>query len=161
MDIWTERLQRRHLPLIELWVGRTDGAVTPNDLPQDAGALTVWFKTCAEEPGRQDFLITVYETPVGVAGFMRGGQNTAVLYLMLGEVQYNLLRTATYAMLRVLDHAFQNAGLDCVTVKVYRRYTKLLEALERMGFTRDAQQDDGMVFLAIEKNAFQRQKYLF
>ena len=161
MDIWTEHLQRRHLPLMEQWVGRTDGAVTPNDLPQDAGALTVWFEACAEEPGRQDFLITVYETPVGVAGFRRGGQGTAELYLLLGEVQYNLLRTATYAVQRVLDHAFQNAGLDRVTVRVYRRCAKLLDALERMGFTRDAQQDDGMVFLAIEKNAFRRRKYLF
>ena len=76
MDIWTERLQPRHLPLMELWVGRTDGAVTPNDLPQDAGALTVWLDTCAKEPGRQDYLITVYDTPVGVAGFRRGGQDT-------------------------------------------------------------------------------------
>ena len=161
MDIWTERLQPRHLPLMEQWVGRTDGAVTPKDLPQDAGALTVWLETCAEEPGRQDYLITVYDTPVGVVGFRRGGQNTAELYLMLGEVQHNLLRTATYAVQRVLDHAFQNAGLDRATVRVYRRYAKLLEALERMGFTQDAQQDGRAVFLAIEKNAFRRRKYLF
>ena len=35
MDIWTEQLERRHLPILERWLGKTAGAITPNDLPSD------------------------------------------------------------------------------------------------------------------------------
>lgn len=160
MNIWTERLQRRHLPLLEAWVGRTDGAVTPNDLPADRAELSKWFEACAAEAGRLDYLITVYETPVGVAGLRLSGENGAALYLLLGEVQYNLLRTATYAVQRMLDHAFQDPGCDRVTAQVDARFAQLLEALERMGFQSQTL-DDGATLLSIELEAFRQRKYLF
>ena len=67
MDIWTERLVQRHLSLLERWIGRTDGALTPNDLPRKAEDLAVWFGACSADAGRLDCLISVYETPVGIA----------------------------------------------------------------------------------------------
>ena len=68
MDIWTERLMQRHIPLLERWIGRTDGALTPNDLPRKAEDLAVWFGACSADAGRLDCLISVYETPVGLPG---------------------------------------------------------------------------------------------
>ena len=68
MDIWTERLERRHLPAVERWLGREAGALTPNDLPRTAEALSGWYEACAAEAGRLDCLVRVYETPVGLAG---------------------------------------------------------------------------------------------
>ena len=160
MDIWTERLQRRHLPLREACVRRTDGAVTPNDLPAEKTDLAGWFDACAAEAGRRDYLITVYETPVGVAGLRPSGEHGAALYLLLGEVQYNLLRTATYAVQRMLDHAFQDPGCARVTVRADVRFPELLAAFARMGFL-CAAQDDGTALLSIEPDAFRQRKYLF
>lgn len=111
MDIWTEQLERRHLPILERWLGRTAGAITPNDLPSDVKELRPWFERCAAEPGRLDCLALVYETPVGVAGLRRknGRTDTLEVYLMLGEVSYNLRRTAAYVALRMIDHAHDSS----------------------------------------------------
>ena len=162
MDIWTERLQRRHLPLVERWVGRTAGAVTPNDLPTAPEQVRAWFDRCAAEPGRLDCLVTVYETPVGLAGLRRGGapEDEAELSLLLCEVNYNALRTATYVAQRMLDRAFLELGLARVTARVGVSHGRLLEALERMGFVRTAEQPDA-VCLRVEKEAFLSRKYLF
>ena len=108
MDIWTEQLQKRHLPILESWLGRSAGALTPNDLPKEGNQLSSWFN---QRLG-SDFLISVYETPVGVAG-LRDNE----FYLFLGEVGYNLARTATYATLRILDQAF--TIFDSATVRVH------------------------------------------
>ena len=160
--MWTERLERGHLPLLRRWIGRGDGALTPHDLPPEADKLTAWFDDCAAEPGRLDCLVSVYETPVGVAGLRRcGGQDgTATLYLLLGEVNYNPLRTATCVTLRMLDRAFLDLGLARVEMQVCAGHAWYPEVLERMGFTRtDAQ--DGTIRLAVEKDAFLSRKYLF
>ena len=109
MDIWTERLERRHLVIVERWVGRTAGALTPNDLPDAAEALADWFSRGAAEPGRLDCLLRVYDTPVGLASLRRSAEaDTAELSLLLCEVGYNPLRTATYAAMRMLDRAFSD-----------------------------------------------------
>ena len=62
------------------------------DLSEEAHELESWFDMCAAEPGRLDCLALVYETPVGVAGLRRrhGQKDTLELYLLLGEVGYNL-----------------------------------------------------------------------
>ena len=161
MDIWIERLRPEHLPLLERWAGRADGAVTPNDLPPDAAAISAWLDACASEPGRWNALVTVYDTPVGVAGLRRTAPDTAELSLLLGEVQYNLLRTATYAVLRMLDRAFEDASIRHVTMRVGARFSQLLEAFERMGFVRAGAQTGAAVCLSVEKAAFSQRKYLF
>ena len=162
MDIWTERLQQRHLPLLENWIGRRDGAMTPNDLPEDAELLGQWFSRCAEEPGRADFIALVYETPVGVAGLRPCGNpgNTAELYLLLGEVNYNPVRTVTYLTLRMLDRAFLELGFEAVTARVFASRGEFLDALERMGFSA-AGEEGGIISLAVEKRVFLDRKYLF
>ena len=43
MDIWTERLEREHLPLLAQWLARREGALTPSDLPADCAGLSAWF----------------------------------------------------------------------------------------------------------------------
>ncbi len=161
MDIWTERLERRHLPVLENWIGRTDGALTPNDLPPEANGLVPWFEACSADPERLDFLALVYETPVGVTGLRRYSQEGAAeLYLLLGEVNYNPLRTATYVTLRMLDRAFLELGFRCVTVRVRAQHSWYIEVLEQMGFTRTAENSEA-ISLAVEKEVLLNRKYLF
>ena len=162
MDIWTETLERAHLPLLARWLDRTDGALTPNDLPGDAAALPAWFERCAAEPGRLDCLALVYETPVGLAGLRQCGapEGAAALSLFLGERNYNPLRTATYLTLRMLDRAFLDLGLSQVCTEVQPRFGWYLEALARMGFQRGAE-DGGRIPLRVEKERYLSRKYLF
>ena len=162
MNIWTEQLVERHLPLLEAWAGRTDGAVTPNDLPASAEGLARWFERRGAEPGRLDCLALVYETPVGLAGLRRRTERKteAELYLLLCERGYNPLRTATYICLRMLDRAFLEQGFERVTVRVDQNFSWFLEPLERMGFS-PTEERSGPVSLAVEKNVFLSRKYLF
>ena len=149
MDIWTEQLQKRHLPILESWLGRSAGALTPNDLPKEVNQLSSWF----DQRWGSDFLISVYETPVGVAG-LRDNE----FYLFLGEVGYNLVRTATYATLRILDQAF--TIFDSITVRVDKNRHEYLSALNTMGF-RQLSEENGLVRLSVQKTEFQSRKYLF
>ncbi len=149
MDIWTEQLQKRHLPILESWLGRSAGALTPNDLPKEVNQLSSWF----DQRIGSDFLISVYETPVGVAG-LRDNE----FYLFLGEVGYNLVRTATYATLRILDQAF--TIFDSITVRVDKNRHEYLSALNTMGF-RQLSEENGLVRLSVQKTEFQSRKYLF
>ena len=160
LNIWTERLERGHLPLLERWIGRGDGELTANDLPTEAERLAAWYERAAAEPGRLDCLTLVYETPVGVAGVRRIRGQEAELYLLLGETGYNALRTATYVSLRMLDRAFGDLGSARVTVQVRAEQAWFSEVLERMGFIRTAE-GEKLCALAVEKEHYLSRKYLF
>ena len=162
MDIWTERLMRRHLPLLEHWVGRRDGAMTPNDLPREEEKLEAWYEACSAEPGRLDCLVSIYETPVGLSGLRQNSSQggTAELYLLLCEMNYNLLRTATYTTLRMLDFAFLELGFARAAAQVYAQHRWYSDVLEQMGFVRGADLD-GLVGLSVEKAIYLDRKYLF
>ena len=149
MNIWTEQLQRQHLTLLERWLNRTAGTLTANDLPDNAEMLTEWF----EQRGQADSLISVYETPVGVGG-LRGNE----FYLFLGEVGYNLIRTATYSTLRILDQAF--IKLDTVNAWVYSSHNEYLSALKTMGFSQIDEKDD-LIRVSVQKKELESRKYLF
>ena len=149
MNIWTEQLQRQHLTLLERWLDRTAGTLTANDLPENAELLTEWF----EQRGQADSLISVYETPVGVGG-LRGNE----FYLFLGEVGYNLIRTATFATLRILDQALINH--DTVTAWVYGSHKEYLSALKKMGFSQIDEKGD-MIRVSVQKKELLSRKYLF
>ena len=162
MDIWTEELERRHLPVLQPWLSRGDGAITPNDLLIDGKDLESWFAALSSEPGRQDFLALVYETPVGIAGLRRsaGGNNMMEMYLLLGEIGYNLLRTATYVTLRVLDRAFSDAGVGRTAIRIRPGYGWFLPVLEQMGFSRTVA-ENGILSFSAERNEYLSRKYLF
>ena len=149
MNIWTEQLQRQHLTLLDRWLNRTAGTLTANDLPDNAEMLTDWF----EQRGQADSLISVYETPVGVGGLRGNG-----FYLFLGEVGYNLIRTATYATLRILDQALINH--DTVTAWVYGSHKEYLSALKTMGFSQIDEKGD-MIRVSVQKIELLSRKYLF
>ena len=149
MDIWTEQFLRQHLPILERWLNRTAGTLTANDLPEKAEMLPKWF----EQRAQGDFLISVYETPVGVGG-LRGNE----FYLLLGEVGYNLIRTATYATLRILDQAF--IQLNTVSAWVYSDQKEYLSALKTMGFSQIDEKDD-LIRVSVQKKELESRKYLF
>ncbi len=149
MNIWTEQLLRQHLPMLERWLNRTNGKLTSNDLPENAELLTEWF----EQRGQADSLISVYETPVGVGG-LRGNE----FYLFLGEVGYNLIRTATYSTLRILDQAF--IKLDTVNAWVYSSHNEYLSALKTMGFSQVDEKDD-LIRVSVQRRELGSRKYLF
>ena len=149
MNIWTEQLQRQHLTLLERWLNRTAGTLTANDLPDNAEMLTEWF----EQRGQADSLISVYETPVGVGG-LRGNE----YYLFIGEVGYNLIRTATYATFRILDQAF--IKLDTVNAWVFSSHNEYLSALKTMGFSQIDEKDD-LIKMSVQKKELESRKYLF
>jgi len=160
MDIWTEKLEQRDLPTLKHWIGRTLGRLTPCDLPDNPDELPQWYGKCAGEQGRLDCLVLAYETPIGITGFHRAVEDpdVAEFYLMLGEANYNLIRTATYATLRILDRAFQNHPR--VNAKVYDYHKEYLSALERMGFSQ-VTTEGGMTAVNVDKEVFQSRKYLF
>ena len=149
MNIWTEQLQRQHLTLLERWLNRTAGTLTANDLPDNAEMHSEWF----EQRAQADYLISVYETPVGVGGLRGNG-----FYLFLGEVGYNLIRTATYATLRILDQALINH--DTVTAWVYGSHKEYLSALKKMGFSQIDEKGD-MIRVSVQKKELESRKYLF
>ena len=149
MDIWTEQFLRQHLPILERWLNRTAGTLTANDLPEKAEMLPEWF----EQRAQGDFLISVYETPVGMGG-LRGNE----FYLFLGEVGYNLIRTATYATLRILDQAF--IQLNTVSAWVYSDQKEYLSALKTMGFSQIDEKDD-LIRVSVQKKELESRKYLF
>ena len=162
VDIWTERLERWHLPILANWIGRTSGAMTPNDLPKNAEELSQWYEISSADPGRQYFLILVYDTPVGLAGLRQhdGRGEILELYLQLYEINYNPLRTATYATLRILDRAFLDSKTKRVETRVFVQQRDYLEALERMGFSRTAA-DNEIICVAVDKDPYLSRKYLF
>ena len=149
MDIWTEQFLRQHLPILERWLNRTAGILTANDLPEKAEMLPEWF----EQRAQGDFLISVYETPVGVGG-LRGNE----FYLFLGEVGYNLIRTATYATLRILDQAFIH--LNTVSAWVYSDQKEYLSALKTTGSSQIDEKDD-LIRVSVQKKELESRKYLF
>ena len=149
MDIWTEQFLRQHLPILERWLNRTAGTLTANDLPEKAEMLLEWF----EQRAQGDYLISVYETPVGMGG-LRGNE----FYLFLGEVGYNLIRTATYATLRILDQAF--IQLNTVSAWVYSDQKEYLSALKTMGFSQIDEKDD-LIRVSVQKKELESRKYLF
>ncbi len=162
LNIWTEQLKGLQLTVLERWIGRRDGAVTPNDLPEKADELSRWFEICATDPERLDYLVLAYETPVGLAGLRWHGkqEGTAELYLLFGEVNYNLLRTATYAALKMLDRAFLDLGFFCVTIRIKLSHDWFLDTLKQMGFSCTGKRD-GFIHCSVEKNEYLHRKYLF
>jgi hypothetical protein len=87
-----------------------------------------------------------------------GGLRGNEFYLFLGEVGYNLIRTATYATLRILDQAF--IKLDTVSAWVYTNHKEYLSALKTMGFSQIDEKDD-LIRMSVQKREVQNRKYLF
>ena len=160
VDIWTEKLEQRHLALLERWIGRTAGRMTTCDLPDNPDMLPQWYEGSEAEAGRRDCLVLAYDTPIGIAGFRKTERNTeeAELYLMLGEANYNLIRTATYATIRILDQAFQD--YHRIIAMVYDHHEEYLSALNRMGFSQ-SNAEGNLIAVSVEKTVFQSRKYLF
>ena len=162
MNINTERLKLRHFPILQQWAGRTSGAMTPNDFPWVKEQIQQWLELNTDNAERLDCMIFVYDTPVGIAGLLHDNtsQESAELYMLLCEVGYNLIRTATYATLCMLDRAFQEYGLQTVSASVYTCHPEYLEALERMGFSRQTEKGE-LIMVEAGRKAFYSRKYLF
>lgn len=159
MNIRTERLEQIHLPLLAQWLTREDAALTPNSLPKEAAQLPDWLERQARDPEQTKFLCLVYDTPVGIAGLHTQGE-TAELTLLLGERNYNPLRTATYLTLQLLDRAFTEQGIQSAKIEVYDRHAWYLPPLEQMGFS-PAGTGESTTVLTVQKEAYLDRKYLF
>lgn len=162
MNINTERLKLRHFQILQQWAGRTSGAMTPNDFPWVKEQIQKWLELNTDNAERLDCMIFVYDTPVGIAGLLHDNTSpeSAELYMLLCEVGYNLIRTATYATLCMLDRAFQEYGLQTVSASVYTCHPEYLEALERMGFSRQTEKGE-LIMVEAGRKAFYSRKYLF
>ena len=162
MNINTERLKLRHFPILQQWAGRTSGAMTPNDFPRVKEQIQQWLELNTDNAERLDCMIFVYDTPVGIAGLLHDNTSpeSAELYMLLCEVGYNLIRTATYATLCMLDRAFQEYGLQTVSASVYTCHPEYLEALERMGFSRQTEKGE-MRLVVADRETYLSRKYLF
>ncbi len=162
MNINTERLKLRHFPILQQWAGRTSGAMTPNDFPWVKEQIQQWLELNTDNAERLDCMIFVYDTPVGIAGLLHDNTSpeSAELYMLLCEVGYNLIRTATYATLCMLDRAFLEYGLQTVSASVYTCHPEYLEALERMGFSRQTEKGE-LIMVEAGRKAFYSRKYLF
>ena len=162
MNISTERLTHQHFPILQHWAGRSSGAMTPNDFPRVKEQIQPWIERNTNVEDRMNCLIFVYETPVGIAGLVRDNTSPkcAELHLLLCEVGYNLIRTATYATLCMLDRAFRDCDYQTVSVTIFTRNREYLDALERMGFRKQTEKADLMI-LEVDREAFFSRKYLF
>ena len=162
MDIWTEQLQTRHLPILENWAGRSICRMTASDFPEERETLSQWLAAGREDPFRLDCLVSVYETPVGISGLRRRDSMLceAELYLVLGESGYNSIRTGTYAALQMLDRAFRDCGLERVNAEVYICRRDFLEVLVKMGFI-PVGQEEKLTQMSVEKGSFYSRRYLF
>jgi len=162
MNINTENLKLQHVPILQQWAGRTSGAMTPNDFPRVKEQIQQWLEHNTDDAERLDCLIFVYDTPVGIAGLFHDNTapESAELYMLLCEVGYNLIRTATYATLCMLDRAFQEYGFQTVYASVYTCHPEYLEVLERMGFNRQTEKGE-VIMVEVERKAFFSRKYLF
>ena len=162
MNINTERLKLRHFQILQQWAGRTSGAMTPNDFPWVKEQIQQWLELNTDNAERLDCMIFVYDTPVGIAGLLHDNTSpeSAELYMLLCEVGYNLIRTATYSTLCMLDRAFQEYGLQTVSASVYTCHPEYLEALERMGFSRQTEKGE-LIMVEAGRKAFYSRKYLF
>ena len=85
---------------------------------------------------------------------------SAELYLLLCEVGYNLLRTATYATLCMLDRAFQECELRCVAADVNTEQREYLAALERMGFC-IIRENRRTITVVVQKEMYLNNRFLF
>ena len=159
MNIRTERLEANDLPLLAQWLTREDAALTPNNLPKEAGQLPVWLERQTQDQDQQVYLCLVYDTPVGAAGLHLQGK-TAELTLLLGERNYNPLRTATYLTLQLLDRAFAEPGIRSARIEVYDRHAWYLTPLEQMGFS-PAGTGESTTVLTVQKEVYLDRKYLF
>ena len=159
MNIRTERLEANDLPQLAQWLTREDAALTPNSLPEEAGQLPAWLERQTQDQDQKTYLCLVYDTPVGAAGLHLQGE-TAELTLLLGERNYNPLRTATYLTLQLLDRAFAEPGIQNARIEVYDRYTWYLTPLEQMGFS-PAGTGESTTVLTVQKEAYFDRKYLF
>ena len=93
MNINTEQLKLQHAPILQQWVGRTSGAMTPNDFPREKRQIQQWLELNMNDTERLDCLIFVYDTPVGITGLRHDNTSpeSAELYMLLCEVGYNLI----------------------------------------------------------------------
>ena len=162
MNINTERLKLRHFPILQQWAGRTSGAMTPNDFPWVKEQIQKWLELNTDNAERLDCMIFVYDTPVGIAGLLHDNTSpeSAELYMLLCEVGYNLIRTATYATRSMLDRAYLDYGLQNVSASVYTCHPEYLDALERMGFIRQTEKGE-MRMVVADRETYLSRKYLF
>lgn len=160
MDIWTEKLEPRHIYALKRWIGRSSGVLTSNDFPNNEDDLHNWLEW-RSDPGRLDCLVLAYETPVGLGGFRQRDKLQKVeFYLLLGEVGYNPIRIATYATQRILARAFTDYSRDEMIARVYSSHEDYIEVLSKMGFSKIAEESE-LTILAIKKSQFMDSKYLF
>ena len=159
MNIRTERLETNDLPLLAQWLTREDAALTPNNFPKEAAQLPAWLERQTQDQDQQVYLCLVYDTPVGAAGLHLQGE-TAELTLLLGERNYNPLRTATYLTLQLLDRAFAEPGIQSANSEVYDRHAWYLTPLEQMGFSPAGTGESTTVF-TVQKEVYLDRKYLF
>ncbi len=162
MNINTEQLKLRHFPILQQWAGRTSGALTPNDFPRVKEHIQQWLEHNTDNAERLDCMIFVYDTPVGIAGLFHDNTSpeSAELYMILCEVGYNLIRTATYATLCMLDRAYLDYGLKTVSASVYTCHPEYLDVLERMGFIRQTEKGE-MRLVVADRETYLSRKYLF
>ena len=162
MNINTEKLKLQHSPILQQWVGRTSGAMTPNDFPRAKEQIQQWLELNINDTERLDCLIFVYDTPVGITGLRHDNTSpeSAELYMLLCEVGYNLIRTATYATRSMLDRAYLDCGLQTVSASVYTCHSEYLDVLERMGFIRQTEKGE-MRLVVADRETYLSRKYLF
>lgn len=160
MNIETEKLKKEDLKYLVDWTTRCNGGnYTVNDLPIDMESAKKWFLYTANQDGRLDCIVYLYYTPVALIGLTEIVQDSASLYLRLGETSYNSTRLATYAMLRVLDRAFQEMGLEKIYVSLENTSQDVRILFERIGF--EASVSSIKSNLILTKASYSDNRYLF
>ena len=79
-------------------------------------------------------MVELYGTAIGLIGLTEIGAASARLYLRIGEVGYNSVRSAAYAALPMLRYAFYRLGLQTVQLDAAAGNAEAAAVFSKMGF---------------------------
>ena len=105
------------------------------DLPLEYAKTLSWFEK-KDNGTRVDCIIEYDRTPVGVIGLLSIDQinSKAEYYITIGSTQHKKKGIATKATILILDHAFNDLGLNKVYLNVDADNIIACKLYERVGF---------------------------
>ncbi|MEA4946620.1 MAG: GNAT family N-acetyltransferase [Oscillospiraceae bacterium] len=161
MNIEIRQLKPEDLPYILKWADGRGGDYTAGDLPAGPEQAKAWLASLAGRADRRDCMVELYGTAIGLIGLTEIGAASARLYLRIGEVGYNSVRSAAYAALPMLRYAFYRLGLQTVQLDAAAGNAEAAAVFSKMGFLARGGPGAETAELTLTRADFARHEFLF